>query len=339
MSDSPYYAAAPKRGLVGALNPIVQLPRLSSMSREWWMNVLFKPFDASSNSPAWWESMIIFCLNLFASLFHGWVFLAIWGQLGVAVGPATFLQNFVLAITAAGAYAISATWTYDDRLPTFVLWEISFSVAWLRQIGFVTALLFYGASQVGGYVVAGAIVMALGVAPGSQVINVAANSNAYPMVFFGAFVVVYAYVFNHLYRNDNENAKHNHHRKVKSTMLAIFVMTLVCAAFGTPTLTGPQYIASLIVRAGDPGANASVANLVPQAWYICVPMLMVPFTVFLISVILMLLQYAGGQRTSAADVYVAPPESGDAGDVAMNKMQIKQGMSTRLVQRKIQVNL
>lgn len=335
MSDSDYHSM--KRGLVGALNPVSRIP-FNAMDRDSWMQTLFSPLDAKSNAPTWWEITIIWFLNMFASLFHGWVTLAIWGQLGVAVGPATYLQNFVVGITAAGAYAISASWTYDERLPTLVIWEIAPCLAIVGQLGYITAIFFYGLASIGGYVVAGAIVMSLGVAPGSEVINIASGGASYAMYFFGSFVVVFAYVFNHLYRIDGENDKHNHRRKVSATTKALFVMTVVCAAFGVVTLTGGQYLASLVVRSGNPGANASVGEINAVAWFICVPMLMVPAAVMVIAVALWGIRRLAGLRVS--ETYTAVVEVEPSGN-DMNtqaRLQVRQGTSSKLVNRKVQVN-
>ena len=251
-------------------------------------HIFLAPFDKPTR-PGWNIAILVSFLVFFGSLAHGWIFHACLNGLFTATAlistPVDFmLRAIIIALVGAALFLMTSAWSFDDELPTYIFPELALGSVGTYQIGLIPALVYSGL-MFGGYAIAGLILNKLYGNLNAAVVSNLTAVNSQVLLWFGATLVVFTYLFCATFANNGEKKKHNNKRAIWVTALTIFVTTIAFAANHLVTFSSGMAVTGMIAS----GTNDHWAMLV------FLPLLASTATaVVMVLLILMLVKWGGG---------------------------------------------
>lgn len=235
---------------------------------------MIHPFD-KSYAPGWLKTVVVAVLTFLGCLVHGWVFHAsLQNALVVGTSPTSaadlFIRILLVGIVAGTLYAITKMWTYESTLRTYVYPEITLASVVSREIGLIPAAVSMGI-QFCGYLAAGGILKAIITTGAAQanLVNgggVALSGTPAVLLWFGTTVIVFNYLYNMKFWNNDGRAESQYHasrRSAKSTAVCIFLITIAFGGIGAAnqrlvSYTSGLYVTGVIINRLDAGATLNI---------------------------------------------------------------------------------
>lgn len=221
------------------------------------------PFSSAEAAPSWGKALVTAILTLLACIVNGWVFVIQLQSANVALtSPTTqgdlVIRHIITGLTAALLYLMGRFWTYDSSLRTYVYPEVVLGSVWGLEIGAVPAIVIAGI-QFGGYAIAGAILKHFITAPSANLVNgggAVLGGQASAMVWFASTLIVFNYLYNMKFWNEDGRPEPQHavtRRAVMLTAAVIFLVTVCFASSGLVAHTSGLYVTGVIVNGQHAG--------------------------------------------------------------------------------------